>query len=367
MITAKIGNNTINCYDGKYSKEELKTWASKNIIKCPVCGKDYEYCHGQINTPYFRHKDKFECDYLYSEPETEEHIKGKIALYNWIKSQDGVSNAVLEAWITETKQRPDVMFEYGGQKWVIEFQCNPIATEQIERHKLYKAADIKDIWICGKEKYGTGRKHMEKIMNGMFDYENNTFTEIYDLLQCDLLPYGYVKNSFFRSVKLENITFKNRIVFTDNAMVTYISEDIELHKKYEARLKREEYINTIFDICNTIPKWCKKVQHNCVITVKRGSWDSPYLVMINFSSDITQPFTMFIKEDTIDICITEKYNRKVKRESSYRRNSYYWQKSSRFINVDILKYSDNNLILTIKNYFSGKLHEGIAIKYSKRR
>ena len=76
---------------------------------------------------------------------------------------------------------------------------------------------------------------------------------------------------------------------------------------------------------------------------------------------------MFIKEDTIDICITEKYNRKVKRESSYRRNSYYWQKSSRFINVDILKYSDNNLILTIKNYFSGKLHEGIAIKYSKRR
>jgi len=29
MITAKIGNNTINCYDGKYSKEELKTWASK--------------------------------------------------------------------------------------------------------------------------------------------------------------------------------------------------------------------------------------------------------------------------------------------------------------------------------------------------
>ena len=75
---------------------------------------------------------------------------------------------------------------------------------------------------------------------------------------------------------------------------------------------------------------------------------------------------MFIKEDTIDICITEKYNRKVKCESSYRRNSYYWQKSSRFINVDILKYSDNNLILTIKNYFSERLREGIAIKYSKR-
>ena len=70
MLTAKIGNNIINCYEGKHSKEELKTWARKDIIKCPICGKSYEYCHGQINTPYFRHKDKAECDYLYSEPET---------------------------------------------------------------------------------------------------------------------------------------------------------------------------------------------------------------------------------------------------------------------------------------------------------
>ena len=33
MLTAKINNNLINCYDGKYSKEELKSWASKDIIK----------------------------------------------------------------------------------------------------------------------------------------------------------------------------------------------------------------------------------------------------------------------------------------------------------------------------------------------
>ena len=145
MLTAKIGNNIINCYEGKHSKEELKTWARKDIIKCPVCGKSYEYCHGQINIPYFRHKDKSECDYLYSEPETEEHIKGKIALYNWIKKQNGVTNAVLEAWIPETKQRPDIMFEYNGSKWVIEFQCSPIATEYITRHKLYQAGGINDI------------------------------------------------------------------------------------------------------------------------------------------------------------------------------------------------------------------------------
>lgn len=71
MLTAKIGNNIINYFDNKYSKEELKMWAKKNIIYCPVCGKAYEYCHGLINTPYFRHKDKSECEYLYSELETD--------------------------------------------------------------------------------------------------------------------------------------------------------------------------------------------------------------------------------------------------------------------------------------------------------
>ena len=153
ILTCKLGNEIINCYDGTHDKEQLKKWASKKILLCPVCGKPYEYCHGKVKTPYFRHMEKNECEDLYYESETEEHLNGKRDLFEWIKRQNGVTNAVLEGWLPETKQRPDIMFEYDGKKYVIEYQCSPIATEYVERHELYKASGITDIWVLGTEKY----------------------------------------------------------------------------------------------------------------------------------------------------------------------------------------------------------------------
>lgn len=43
------------------------------------------------------------------------------------------------------------MFEYSGQKFVIEFQCTPIATQYDERHELYAASGIIDVWILEYE------------------------------------------------------------------------------------------------------------------------------------------------------------------------------------------------------------------------
>ena len=131
----------------------LKKWSKKKILLCPVCGKPYEYCHGEVKTPYFRHMDKAECEDKYSESETEEHLNGKRDLYEWVKRQVGVTNAVLEGWIPKTKQRPDIMFDYNNKKYVIEYQCSPIATEYIERHELYQAVGFTDIWIAGVKKY----------------------------------------------------------------------------------------------------------------------------------------------------------------------------------------------------------------------
>ena len=79
ILTCKIRNEIINCYDGTHTREQLKQWSKKKILLCPACGKPYEYCHGRIVDPYFRHADKTECE-SYSEPETNEHMQGKIAL-----------------------------------------------------------------------------------------------------------------------------------------------------------------------------------------------------------------------------------------------------------------------------------------------
>lgn len=176
LLTGLLRNEIINCYDGTHTRDELKKWCKKRIILCPACGNPYEYCHGKIKIPYFRHADKTMCQDKYGEPETEEHLIGKRDLFIWIKAQDDVTDAVLEGWIPETKQRPDIMFKYHNKLYVIEYQCSPISSEWIERHDLYQAAGIHDIWICGTEKYlkdNMREKFLQNKAFGFYDSKNH--------------------------------------------------------------------------------------------------------------------------------------------------------------------------------------------------
>lgn len=196
----------------------LKKWSKKRILLCPACGKPYEYCHGEVKTPYFRHMDKTECEDKYSESETEEHLDGKRDLYEWIKIQKGVKNAVLEGWIPETKQRPDIMFEYNDEKYVIEYQCSPIATEYKERHELYQAAGIHDIWICGAEKYlqhNMREKYLESNSVGFYDPKSKNYISIlnskfYYKMENINCRYYHSTNSFY-GLKLDTFAFNGDI------------------------------------------------------------------------------------------------------------------------------------------------------------
>lgn len=187
ILTCKLGSEFINCFDGNHDREQLKKWASKRILLCPACGKPYEYCHGKVKIPYFRHMDKEKCEDVYSEPETEEHLMGKWRLYEWIKKQNGVTDAYLEGWIPETKQRPDIIFRYYGEKCVIEYQCSPISSEYHERHNLYQSSGIKDVWICGVEKYiqclhtGNGIKRLNVLEESCKLYFNSKTNQFYKI------------------------------------------------------------------------------------------------------------------------------------------------------------------------------------------
>lgn len=187
MLTCKVGSTIINCFDELYGKYTLKKWSEENRLICPDCKKSYEYCHGEVVSPYFRHKEKSkECDAIYSEPETEEHIKGKQILYKWLiglQDKGVVSDVKLESYIAETRQRPDLFFVSNGKRFVMEFQCSPIATEYIERHRLYQLAGVHDIWILGTDKYikksetktSFREKAIEKHTNLYLDSKYNTF------------------------------------------------------------------------------------------------------------------------------------------------------------------------------------------------
>ena len=72
---------------------------------------------------------------------------------------------------------------------------------------------------------------------------------------------------------------------------------------------------------------------------------------------------MFIKENSIDVCVTEMYNRRIKNNSTHCRKCY-WQKATKFVKIETLKYSDNQqLVSVIKEYFSKQLQKAVINKY----
>ncbi len=308
MLTAKIGKETINILDNIYDRYRLKQWSDKKVIKCPICDGEYEYCHGDVVDPYFRHVKK-ECTVYYSESESEEHIKGKKLLYQWIKEQKGVSNVQLEHWIPETKQRPDIYFEYDNNRYVIEFQCTPIASEYLVRKELYKLAGIIDIWILGIDKYKIKVTSNGDVINGvrlktiekeLYNQSNIFYLDVNkkalitnsnpfnidkefskvisevqyhsSIVKFDLFKKYHLAKDFLFTEHLNNFVFKNRITLNseiisliDLVKDKYLTEykQVEILKKRKAeelRLIKEKidesekisnYLGNIGDILET--------------------------------------------------------------------------------------------------------------------
>ena len=153
MLSCIVGTKSVNSFD--YEEVKLREWSNKGILKCPECGEKVLYCKGDYKIPYFRHEIGTSCDggNSYYEPMTEEHIEGIRVLYNRLKEIEGVTNLEVEKYIKNTKQRPDIYFEYENKRYCIEYQCSPISTQYNKRHELYQFEGIEDIWILGTEKY----------------------------------------------------------------------------------------------------------------------------------------------------------------------------------------------------------------------
>lgn len=152
MLSCIVGNKSVNSFD--YEEAKLRAWSNKGILRCPECEEKVIYCNGDYKIPYFKHEVGSECSgNSYYEPMTEEHINGIKMLYNRLKEIDEVQNLEVEKYIKNTKQRPDIYFEYKGDRYCIEYQCSPISTQYNKRHELYQFEGINDIWILGTEKY----------------------------------------------------------------------------------------------------------------------------------------------------------------------------------------------------------------------
>lgn len=132
------------------NKDYLYALAQAWELHCPHCQKNVFFRGGAKKIHHFYHERHVE-----GEPETQEHLGGKLAVYNWLKETYPNAYIALEERITETNQIADVYADFGnGHKFAFEIQCAEQTAEKwLERRKLYAIAGIKDIWLFGANYY----------------------------------------------------------------------------------------------------------------------------------------------------------------------------------------------------------------------
>lgn len=128
---------------------------------CPTCNNQVIIKAGSKMIPHFAHRSRIDCP-SHETGEGEYHERGKLLLYQWLKSQQ--LNIKLEAHIPEINQRPDLLLEVNGKRIAFEYQCARIPIEQIkQRNEGYQKAGITPIWIIGAIRLKRQTKNHLKI------------------------------------------------------------------------------------------------------------------------------------------------------------------------------------------------------------
>ena len=101
---------------------------------------------GQIKIPHFAHFKNSQCELLFSEGESATHLLGKQQLYQLFTKLH--LEPILEPYLPQIRQRPDILISKDGRQFAIEFQCSKIPFSLFQqRTNGYVAANITPIWI----------------------------------------------------------------------------------------------------------------------------------------------------------------------------------------------------------------------------
>lgn len=129
-----------------YTQEYLSDLKKHSTFTCLQCQEEVILKNGSINIPHFAHRRNTECTHSFSEGETEDHLNGKLQLFEFLQKQK--ANPQLEAFIPAIKQRPDILIRNDDSLIAIEFQCSSILPTTIEKRSIgYKQQNITPLWI----------------------------------------------------------------------------------------------------------------------------------------------------------------------------------------------------------------------------
>ncbi len=147
LVALTKDGKSLSIANSNLTKEELIQLREQEQFYCPACHQEVIVKLGAKHAWHFAHKKKLTCtDEI--ENETAYHIAGKKHLYEWFKRQG--LDVVLEPYLQDVKQRPDLLVTTSKKKYAIEFQCAKISTEIfLKRTNCYQNLLYTPIWILG--------------------------------------------------------------------------------------------------------------------------------------------------------------------------------------------------------------------------
>lgn len=145
MLVAMMDNKYISL-TSDYSREQLLKLRKQRNFICPQCKSELQLKVGKVKTPHFAHLPDAMCHNLFSEGESETHLLGKLALYDFFKKAN--KQVILEPFLTSLSQRPDLFVNDQNRLYAIEFQCSSIDSDLFMKRNLgYIQNGIQPFWL----------------------------------------------------------------------------------------------------------------------------------------------------------------------------------------------------------------------------
>jgi competence protein CoiA len=378
LLTAQTKSGTIFSLGTAYKKENLLIIRNNEEFFCPACGERVSLKLGNQRIYHFAHRSGTICRDFY-ESETLYHMKGKLQLYQWLERQ-GIP-AALEYYDSRIKQRPDIVFHYGGNKYALEYQCSPIPEDIFnKRTAAYDQQNYIPLWIMGSKHMKVKRSNIFSLSN--FDYfflrktkDNHLIIPSYCpeekqfKILSSIYPYS-IKNALANITHhpIEQTVIQDILapkITTQHSLVKWLNEiekftlNWSLHPSPDLnQILREIYMHNL-NLYLLPPEISLPVSHSLLIQTPPIIWQT-YLYL-----DVLQDK---IPNDLLDLRIVERqYNKRMMKKEIINRNIPQLPKEQSFNAVkDYFLQLERLGILTKKSETVFQLQTQILIPKSNR-
>lgn len=156
ILTATTEDGTPVILDTSVSRETLAAWKSHGRFSCPQCKERVLLKAGTVRIPHFAHRPGSDCQSRFSEGESAAHLSGKQILYGLFTRLR--KQPVLEPFLSELAQRPDLLIVHERDPIPIEFQCSRIPPDlKDSRTAGYRSIGMSPIWLLQTPEAFEGR------------------------------------------------------------------------------------------------------------------------------------------------------------------------------------------------------------------